>query len=85
MRTTVVLPEDLGVRLRAEARRRGMSIAEFTREAIEHALPAPPADGHLSFFDIGPRDGPATDDARRVDEIVRQAVGQRVESDRERP
>lgn len=84
MRTTVVLPEDLGVRLRVEARRRGMSVAEFTREAIEQALPAPPADGHLSFFDIGPKEGPATDDARRVDEIVGRAMDRRVQADRER-
>lgn len=82
MRTTVVLPDELGVRLRVEARRRGISIAEFTRAAIERALPGPPPDGRLSFFDIGPDEGPATDDARHLDEIVERAVAQRLASDR---
>ena len=84
VRTTVVLPEELGERLRAEARRRGMSVAEFTREAIEQALPAPPADGALSIFDIGPEDSSVTDDGCRVDEIVAAAMDRRLDSDRKR-
>lgn len=68
--------------MRIEARRRGMSVAEFTRAAIERALPAPPPDGRLSFFDLGPNEGPVTDDARHLDEIVGQAVAQRLAADR---
>ena len=34
-RTTVKLPEDLDAKLRAEAARRGMTVSELTREAIE--------------------------------------------------
>lgn len=37
-RTTVKLPDELDVRLRLEAKRRGMTISEVTREAIEAHL-----------------------------------------------
>ena len=37
-RTTVKLPEDLDAKLRAEAERRGMTVSELTREAIETHL-----------------------------------------------
>jgi predicted transcriptional regulator len=37
-RTTVKLPEDLDARLRHEAERRGTTISEITREAIEAHL-----------------------------------------------
>lgn len=34
-RTTVKLPEDLDARLRHEAERRGVTVSQLTREAIE--------------------------------------------------
>ena len=34
-RTTVKLPDELDARLRQEARRRGMTVSELTRAAIE--------------------------------------------------
>jgi len=37
-RTTVKLPEDLDAKLRSEAARRGMTVTELTREAIETYL-----------------------------------------------
>jgi Arc/MetJ-type ribon-helix-helix transcriptional regulator len=37
-RTTVKLPEELDARLRHEARRRGVTIAEVTRAALEEHL-----------------------------------------------
>jgi predicted DNA-binding protein len=37
-RTTVNLPDELDVRLRLEAKRRGLTICELTREAIEAYL-----------------------------------------------
>jgi predicted DNA-binding protein len=37
-RTTVKLPEDLDAKLRAEADRRGITVSELTREAIETHL-----------------------------------------------
>lgn len=39
-RTTVKLPEDLDARLRHEAARRGVTVSELTREAIEVHLGA---------------------------------------------
>ena len=37
-RTTVKLPDELDTRLRLEAKRRGLTISELTREAIEAHL-----------------------------------------------
>jgi predicted transcriptional regulator len=37
-RTTVKLPDDLDARLRHEAERRGLTVSELTREAIEAHL-----------------------------------------------
>jgi predicted DNA-binding protein len=37
-RTTIKLPDDLDTRLRQEARRRGVTIAEVTRAALEDHL-----------------------------------------------
>jgi Arc/MetJ-type ribon-helix-helix transcriptional regulator len=39
-RTTVKLPDDLDARLRHEAERRGRTVSEITREAIEAHLGA---------------------------------------------
>jgi predicted transcriptional regulator len=39
-RTTIKLPEELDARLRHEAQRRGITISELTREAIETHLGA---------------------------------------------
>lgn len=39
-RTTIKLPEEVDAKLRHEAKRRGMTISELTREAIEiHLAP----------------------------------------------
>ncbi len=37
-RTTVKLPDELDARLRHEAQRRGSTVSELTREAIENLL-----------------------------------------------
>jgi hypothetical protein len=73
-RTTIMLPDDVDARLRLEARRRGVSVAQVARDAIERELPAP-ADGHLSFFAVG--DGSPTDASERVDEFVADSVRRR--------
>ena len=67
-----MLPEDVDSRLRYEARRRGVSIADVVREAIEEHLPAPPESGRLSFFGVGT--GSPADVSERVDEYVGKAV-----------
>lgn len=74
-RTTIMLPDDLDARLRLEARRRGSSIADVAREAIDRQLPQPSADGRLSFFSIG--EGSPVDASERVDEFVAKAVSRR--------
>lgn len=73
-RTTIMLPEDIDVRLRLEARRRGTSVAEVAREAIEKQLPPPP-DGRLSFFALG--EGSPRDASERVEELVTKSVRRR--------
>ena len=40
-RTTIKLPDDLDARLRHEAQRRGKTVSELTREAIEAYLGGP--------------------------------------------
>lgn len=70
-----MLPEELDARIRLEARRRGVSIADIAREAIEQHLPAPAPDGRLGFFAIG--EGGPPDGSERVDELVRQAIARR--------
>ncbi|MBI2168813.1 MAG: CopG family transcriptional regulator [Actinobacteria bacterium] len=68
-RTTIKLPDEVDYALRAEAGRRGMTISELTREAIE------------TFLGIGkPRRFPwagighsgETDISERVEEILRE-------------
>ncbi len=70
-----MLPDDVDARLRLEARRRGSSIADVVREAVERQLPAEPAGGELSFFSIG--EGSPRDASERVDELVAKGVARR--------
>lgn len=74
-RTTIMLPEDVDARLRREARRRGGSIADVAREAIEEYLPEPPRPGPLGFFAVG--DGDPPDVSERADEFVSEAIARR--------
>lgn len=69
-----MLPDDVDARLRLEARRRGQSIAQVAREAIERELPVP-ADGRLGFFAVG--DGSPRDASERVDELVADGIRRR--------
>jgi hypothetical protein len=74
-RTTVMLPDALDDRLRREAGRRGVSIAELTRGALERELPEPEHNRALSFFAIGA--GGAPDAAAHAKELVGRAVDRR--------
>lgn len=74
-RTTLMLPDALDDRLRREARRRGASIAEVTRTALERELPEPTGDGGLSFFGIG--EGGPPDVAANAEEWVGEAIAAR--------
>lgn len=69
-----MLPDELDTRLRVESRRRGQSVAEVVREALDrHLAPAP--EGRLGFFAVG-AGGPA-DVSERTEEFVREAVSRR--------
>jgi hypothetical protein len=74
-RTTLILPDTLDDRLRREARRRGVSIADVTRKALERELGEPGKSGALSFFAIG-KGGPS-DAAANADEWVGKAISRR--------
>jgi hypothetical protein len=71
-RTTIMLPEELNDRLRYEARRRGVSLADVAREAISAYLPEPSADRPLGFIGLG--DGPA-DTSEHIAREVSRLVG----------
>jgi hypothetical protein len=79
-RTTVMLPDELDARLRFEARRRGVGIAEVVREAVERHLPGPTGDARtlLSFFAVG--EGGPPDASERVDEYVRKSLRRKARS-----
>lgn len=71
-RTTIMLPDELDSRIRLEARRRGVSIADIAREALEQHVPDPGRKGLLGFFGVG--EGAPSDASERVDELVRDAI-----------
>ena len=51
-RTMIMLPDDVDARLRHEARRRGVSVAQVARDAIERELPSQP-DGRRASLRLG--------------------------------
>ena len=65
-RTTVKLPDDLDARLRHEASRRGMTLAELTREAIESHL-----GGRRRLRAAGAGHSGRDDVSERIEEILR--------------
>lgn len=71
-RTTVMLPDDVLARLRQEARRRGVSVAEIVREAIDGHVNEPSAPRALAFFAAG--EGGPPDASEHVDEYVAAAL-----------
>jgi predicted transcriptional regulator len=71
-RTTVKLPDDLDAKLRHEAQRRGVTISEVTREAIEEHLGA--ERGRRKLLAAGAGRSGAHDVSTRVEEILRAEV-----------
>jgi predicted transcriptional regulator len=67
-RTTVKLPDDLDARLRHEAARRGMTISELTREAVERHL------GGRRLLAAGAGRSGETDISERIEEILAAEV-----------
>lgn len=73
-RTTVKLPDSLDARLRHEAERRGTTIAEISREALEAYLGGPSARRRLGAAAAG-RSG-SSDVSERIEEILASEIGQ---------
>lgn len=67
-RTTVKLPDDLDARLRHEATRRGLTISELTREAIEAHLAHPT--GRRTLLAAGVGHSGSSDVSERIEEIL---------------
>jgi hypothetical protein len=74
-RQSIIRPDDLDVRLRFEARRRGVSVATLVREALEAQFGQATASRPLSFVGIGNGDGENV--SERVDEFVYPAIERR--------
>ncbi len=72
-RTTVKLPDDLDARLRHEAERRGSTVSELTREAIEHHLASP--NGRRRLLAAGAGRSGRSDVSERIEEILASEVG----------
>jgi predicted transcriptional regulator len=70
-RTTILLPDDVDVRLRQEAQRRGTTISEVTREAIVQHLGGPGR--RLRAAGAG-RSG-RSDISERIEELLRAELG----------
>ncbi len=73
-RTTVKLPDELDARFRHEAQRRGVTVSELTREAIETLLEAPP--GRRRLLAAGAGGSGHHDISERIDEIIAGEVAQ---------
>lgn len=67
------LPDDLDARLRHEAARRGVTVSDVTREAIEDHLG--PRKGRRRLLAAGAGRSGAGDVSTRIEEILRDEVG----------
>lgn len=72
-RTTVKLPDDLDARLRHEAARRGITVSDLTREAIETFLSAP--HGKRRLLAAGAGASGLSDISERIEELLASEVG----------
>jgi predicted transcriptional regulator len=72
-RTTVKLPDDLDARLRHEAERRGVTVSELTREAIETRLGSRPKGRRRMIAAAAGRSG-SHEVSVRIEEILRDEV-----------
>jgi predicted transcriptional regulator len=72
-RTTVKLPDDLDARLRHEAQRRGVTVSEVTRQAIEEHL-GRRRRGRRQLLAAGAGRSGSGDVSVRIEEILRAEV-----------
>jgi len=71
-RTTVKLPDELDARLRHEASRRGVTVSDLTREAIEMLLGAPK--GRRRLLSAGAGASGRSDISERIEELIAAEV-----------
>jgi predicted transcriptional regulator len=71
-RTTLKIPDALDARLRHEAQRRGVTISQVSREALEAYLGEPPGERHLGAAKAG-RSG-RSDVSEHIEEILAAEV-----------
>ena len=71
-RTTVKIPDELDARLRHEAERRGTTIAEISREALEAYLGGPSTRRRLDAAGAG--HSGRSDVSERIEEILAAEV-----------
>jgi hypothetical protein len=71
-RTTLKIPDSLDARLRHEAERRGVTISEVSREALEAYLIGPPGRRRLGAAKAGRSGQP--DVSERIEEILAAEV-----------
>jgi predicted transcriptional regulator len=72
-RTTVKLPDELDARLRHEAQRRGQTVSELTREAIENMLGVP-NQGRRRLLAAGAGASGRNDVSEQIEEILAREV-----------
>ncbi len=68
-RTTVFVPDEVDARLRQIAERRGTTVAEVTREALEQYV------GRRRLRAAGAGRSGSSDVSSRIDEILREELG----------
>ncbi len=72
-RTTVKIPDELDARLRHEAQRRGTTISEITREALEVHLGVGGGGGpRRRLLAAGAGSGDGTNVSERIEELLRE-------------
>ncbi len=71
-RTTVKIPDELDARLRHEAARRGVTISDLTREALETLLHQGP---RRRLMAAGAGRSGRSDVSERIEEILASEVG----------
>lgn len=69
-RTTIKLPDEIDLRLRQEARRRGTTISEVTREAISEHL----FGGKRQLLAAAAGRSGRSDVSERIEEILREEL-----------
>jgi len=74
-RTTVKLPDDLDARLRYESQRRGCTVSELTREAIDLYLGGSDSQGRRRLLAASAGRSGREDVSERIEEILSKELG----------